>query len=1131
MMAFWGLFIPLLGVMGVGLGFPTGAPATVCMNMTPGHRDTVAMDTASPYRLVVDDSIVAPGGVITVTLTSREESEVTFRGFLLQARRANDEISDAVGQFTYRDSNNRIKTLACNGRVSSALTHNDRGQKRTLQARWTAPWNVEGPVHFVATVVKSVNEYWLGITSPIVNIIKQPLNPRSTPEAHSSTILRATSSTDTKFDESTTVSSRSTMGEPHQETKLTSTETSRNRTSSQGVTSVTANSTTVSEATTHLSSITLSNLTHSSNNFTHAGIADSTTLSEGSMASPTVTSSLSITNNAESSTSSPEETSTQPAQAAHSTIPLITTLARTVSTISSSATIFESTSIDTNTPSAIDFSSSTSSDSRILSTAELMLNVTNVSGSTTHTDSISANETEAVNDFFTTQPGEFHTTDSIMETTTTRQAFNEFETSTLTVQTPMSSQHESTTVSNTTEDTVNSSAESSTLAVELSTQPTNLSSELSVTSSENSSAVHESTPTSFGLSTSLPDATVSGRHNNTSTRPLLASTEPLVDTVSMSYDVSTSHANVSSPFSTTVSTPSNDIINTSTATAFPSPVSTTALEMTTTLSDLLSNTQGKTPRPSDDNFVTDAVNTTETIKSSTETAPPYKSPTHALTTTEEITQEFTNSTREFDTSATPSPETTNTIGETESPAALTLLSTSIVMTRDSTSEPMMATIESTTVFSTTSGSMSLQPTHPPTISTSNAGSEQATVRPEMSTPYVINEKANEIRLRVSIEGVPFTDNLKDPTSESFMRIAGQVEKEISDLYRREAVTTIDCIKVLRITQGSIVPEVQMLATGDLDWSTKSAWLSVMYNEVQNNGRLGNFTVSGISAVTSDGTFVEVDPCFLLPCPVSMVCYVYQSSCFSSCRLNQNYCLNGGICQEPTGNKQLVSCRCDSSHEGVRCDVRKEPVSPSPNEVDNSHVIVAAVWGSIGSVCFVLIIIFSSWLIRRMRKKRQWRHTAKLMGNTEMGLQSRERMDSFARRLTSIRAGVLIDLANISLSGSEGDSTETGSRQLSRATSFSGEESVDHPRFIEGGVHIGGMPDILQGASTTDYELDLMNRPLNQKRKSVSFNDVTEMIDFVATENFTLGNQDGTDGNFQVRWDFKVDRSDSQETDS
>ena len=148
------------------------------------------------------------------------------------------------------------------------------------------------------------------------------------------------------------------------------------------------------------------------------------------------------------------------------------------------------------------------------------------------------------------------------------------------------------------------------------------------------------------------------------------------------------------------------------------------------------------------------------------------------------------------------------------------------------------------------------------------------------------------------------------------------------------------------------------------------------------------------------------------------------------------------------------------------------------------------------------------------------------------------MDSYARRLTSIRAGVLINLADINISASEDESTD--GRKPPRSDSFSDTDSLDQPRFIDGGVHIGlggvhiglgGLPDILQGASTTDYELDVMNRPLNQKRKSVSFCDFTEMIDFVATENFALGNQDDSTGNFQVRWDFQVDQSESRETAS
>ena len=44
----------------------------------------------------------------------------------------------------------------------------------------------------------------------------------------------------------------------------------------------------------------------------------------------------------------------------------------------------------------------------------------------------------------------------------------------------------------------------------------------------------------------------------------------------------------------------------------------------------------------------------------------------------------------------------------------------------------------------------------------------------------------------------------------------------------------------------------MLASRDLDDTTKSDWQSVMYNEISNGGKLGNFSVSDVYAVASDG---------------------------------------------------------------------------------------------------------------------------------------------------------------------------------------------------------------------------------------------------------------------------------------
>lgn len=59
-------------------------------------------------------------------------------------------------------------------------------------------------------------------------------------------------------------------------------------------------------------------------------------------------------------------------------------------------------------------------------------------------------------------------------------------------------------------------------------------------------------------------------------------------------------------------------------------------------------------------------------------------------------------------------------------------------------------------------------------------------------------------------------------------------------------------------KGSVVPEVQLLASQDLNAAEKSNWLSVVYNEISSGGKLGNFTVSDISALSADGKIYIVE---------------------------------------------------------------------------------------------------------------------------------------------------------------------------------------------------------------------------------------------------------------------------------
>ncbi len=54
MMMVWGLPVSLVLVfLGVGMGYRSGAPREACVTMQPGHTNTVAMSTESPYHLEV----------------------------------------------------------------------------------------------------------------------------------------------------------------------------------------------------------------------------------------------------------------------------------------------------------------------------------------------------------------------------------------------------------------------------------------------------------------------------------------------------------------------------------------------------------------------------------------------------------------------------------------------------------------------------------------------------------------------------------------------------------------------------------------------------------------------------------------------------------------------------------------------------------------------------------------------------------------------------------------------------------------------------------------------------------------------------------------------------------------------
>ncbi|KAI5705434.1 hypothetical protein M8J75_014990 [Diaphorina citri] len=124
--------------------FSSGAPEGVCADMTPKHPQTVPQDSESPYKIVLKKKSVAPGGSISVVISS--PPGLSFKGFFVQAR-----VGDKpVGQFTKSPSSKFYKVINCLGGSQNAATHIDAKAK--------------------ATVAKDGGEYWVGQQSEPVTV-------------------------------------------------------------------------------------------------------------------------------------------------------------------------------------------------------------------------------------------------------------------------------------------------------------------------------------------------------------------------------------------------------------------------------------------------------------------------------------------------------------------------------------------------------------------------------------------------------------------------------------------------------------------------------------------------------------------------------------------------------------------------------------------------------------------------------------------------------------------------------------------------------------------------------------------------------------------------------------------------
>lgn len=154
----------LLVLLGGALPYHTGAPQGACNNMVPGHG-RVSETPADSFSLTVQKQ---SDQSVKVTLTG------TFKGFLIQARKADDVDTMVPGKFVVEG--NSSHTVECGGEEATALTHTDGEVKSQVTTTWLPPSNWEGQVVFRATAVLDYDNYVERVFSAPVSIQRSTLD-------------------------------------------------------------------------------------------------------------------------------------------------------------------------------------------------------------------------------------------------------------------------------------------------------------------------------------------------------------------------------------------------------------------------------------------------------------------------------------------------------------------------------------------------------------------------------------------------------------------------------------------------------------------------------------------------------------------------------------------------------------------------------------------------------------------------------------------------------------------------------------------------------------------------------------------------------------------------------------------
>ncbi|CAM4534771.1 unnamed protein product [Leuciscus chuanchicus] len=149
--------VVILQVLTSVLSFPSGAPASTCVDMMPRHGGILPQPNPAPYTIQTSSATLQPGQPITVVIKGPD-----YSGVLLEARSGSD--TKALGTWQTPPSN--TKFLECSGNQQGAITHaNTNIKNNSTVYTWIPPATAKS-IFFMATIAQQRSVFWVNVKSP-----------------------------------------------------------------------------------------------------------------------------------------------------------------------------------------------------------------------------------------------------------------------------------------------------------------------------------------------------------------------------------------------------------------------------------------------------------------------------------------------------------------------------------------------------------------------------------------------------------------------------------------------------------------------------------------------------------------------------------------------------------------------------------------------------------------------------------------------------------------------------------------------------------------------------------------------------------------------------------------------------